>query len=66
MRPPYIAKVWHEWRREDYTDRPRYVHQPTPIAEGLDAVLVDVLILMGWSVVFFLGADLSFLRYDVI
>lgn len=63
-----LSEAWREGRqneRRDFSGRPQYEYAQTSIRERLNGVLVDVLILAGWSVVFFMGAYLSFLRYDV-
>ena len=51
--------------RHDISGRPRYDFETLPIGVRATQSLIDVLMLVVWSVVFFMGAYLSFLRYDV-
>ena len=62
------SRAWAEQRmgeRHDLDDRPRWVYRPTPVAERLAGVLPDVMLLAAWTVLFFMAAYLSFLRYDI-
>ena len=49
----------------DPSDYPRFIYEGLPLMDMLQASLRDVLMLAVWSIVFFMGAYLSFLRYDV-
>ena len=68
----YVTDLWCEaWRqqkqneRRDVSGRPRFTLEAVPTGARVAESLIDVLILGVWSVVFFMGAYLSFLRYDV-
>jgi ABC-type transport system involved in multi-copper enzyme maturation permease subunit len=54
--------------REDWNSRtiegyPRFVYAESPISDRIN--WIDILVLGMWNIVFFMGAYLSFLRYDV-
>ncbi len=64
----YFSDAWRDGRindQHDFSSRPHYEYRSTPLRERLDSVLVDVMLLMAWSIVFFMGSYLSFMRYDV-
>jgi len=49
----------------DPSDYPKFIYEGFPLKDQLQGALRDVLILAVWNIVFFMGAYLSFLRYDV-
>ena len=49
----------------DPSDYPRFIYRGPLLKDQLQAALRDVLVLAVWNIVFFMGAYLSFLRYDV-
>lgn len=68
----YVTDLWSEaWRqqkqneRRDVSGRPHFKMEALPTGARAGECLADVLILGVWSVVFFMGAYISFLRYDV-
>ncbi len=58
---------WQEqgWRNIDLSDYPRFHYEESRLIDRINNSLIDILILLMWSVIFFMGAYLSFLRYDV-
>lgn len=54
--------AWDRYTVEGY---PRFVYSDARLADRLERVLPDLLLLVVWNVVFFMAAYLSFLRYDV-
>ena len=50
---------------QDLSGRPLWIYGRAPVGERLAAVLPDVMLLAAWTVLFFMAAYLSFLRYDV-
>lgn len=68
----FITNMWSRMHAEnidyddrDYSGRPQYVHTLPDIEQRFADSLIDVMLLGVWCVVFFMGAYLSFLRYDV-
>ncbi len=62
------SRAWAEQRNDepqDLSGRPLWVYGRAPVGERLAAVLPDVMLLAAWTVLFFMAAYLSFLRYDV-
>lgn len=49
----------------DLSDAPQFEFSYMPASERLTSVYPDILLLVLWNVIFFMGAWLSFLRYDV-
>ena len=49
----------------DLGDAPQFEFSYMPASERLTSVYPDILLLVLWNVIFFMGAWLSFLRYDV-
>ena len=49
----------------DLSDYPRIDFEYLPVAERLSQIYTDILLLVIWNILFFMGAYLSFLRYDV-
>lgn len=68
----YITDKFTEMHRSqdfqngnDHSDHPVYHFDPSRIQSRIGESLTDVIMLGVWCVVFFMGAYLSFLRYDV-
>ena len=53
---------WDQYTVEGY---PRFVYTEARLADRVERVFPDLLLLVVWNVVFFMAAYLSFLRYDV-
>jgi ABC-type transport system involved in multi-copper enzyme maturation permease subunit len=49
----------------DASDHPVFVYAPLTFNDRIGETFIDILILIGWNLVFFMGAYLSFMRYDV-
>ncbi len=49
----------------EFIDLPVFQHQYNPVSDSLFRALGDVFILLAWNVILFMGAYLSFLRYDM-
>ncbi|MDP6777762.1 MAG: hypothetical protein QGI83_13470, partial [Candidatus Latescibacteria bacterium] len=49
----------------DTNDMPVFTFQEAPLADDLGRVTVDVILMAVLSLAFFVGAYVSFLRYDV-
>ena len=49
----------------DTSDHPRFVYESLNFNERIDETFTDLLILVVWNLIFFMGAYLSFMRYDV-
>lgn len=49
----------------DTSDCPKFLFEPSPLADRVRAVFMDFLMLAIWNLVFFMAAYLSFLGYDV-
>lgn len=55
----------HEDEGFDLSDHPRFVYEAIALGDRLKGIFTDVLMLGIWNVVFFMGAYVSFLRYDM-
>ncbi len=51
--------------KAEFTDLPIFQHRYNSVFENLSRALGDVFILLAWNVILFMGAYLSFLRYDM-
>jgi ABC-type transport system involved in multi-copper enzyme maturation permease subunit len=51
--------------KADFTRMPVFQQRSEEVQESVKRALPDILILFIWNVIFFMGAYLSFLRYDV-
>jgi hypothetical protein len=51
--------------KADFADMPVFQQRSEEVRESVKRALPDILILFIWNVIFFMGAYLSFLRYDV-
>lgn len=49
----------------DTSDHPRFVYESLNFSERINETFTDLLILVVWNLIFFMGAYLSFMRYDV-
>ena len=52
-----------DWRSRTIDGYPQFTYEDSVISDRLN--WIDILILCVWNIIFFLGAYLSFLRYDV-
>jgi len=49
----------------DLSGRPRFNYVPESISSKMNGTLMHILLLVGFNVLFFMGAYMAFLRYDV-
>jgi len=49
----------------DTSDYPKFIYEESPLNDRIKGIFTDLLILAVWNILFFMGAYLSFLRYDV-
>ncbi|MBT7860556.1 MAG: ABC transporter permease subunit [Gemmatimonadetes bacterium] len=61
MTPEFLE----QFNNLDLSDAPQFEFHHMPVADRLTSIYPDVLLLVVWNVIFFMGAYLSFLRYDV-
>jgi hypothetical protein len=56
-----------QWVRESTREeeRPEFVHRSLTLDRSLSEISIDLLWLLLWNVLLFMGANLAFLRYDV-
>ena len=62
---PYIKKSFSEKQEFDLSGMPRHKFTGTTLAESVTGALPDFLVLILISILFFTGAYVVFLRYDV-
>ena len=58
-------EMWEQFRHADFADYPRFSFDHMPFNQRLSLIYTDVGLLVVWNVLFFMGAYLSFLKYDV-
>ena len=63
----FSARAWfsNDKGKAEFTDLPIFQHRYNSVSENLSRALGDVFILLAWNVILFMGAYLSFLRYDM-
>ena len=63
----FSARAWFssDKGKAEFVDLPVFQHQYNSLSENLSRALGDIFILLAWNIVLFMGAYLSFLRYDM-
>jgi ABC-type transport system involved in multi-copper enzyme maturation permease subunit len=63
----FSSRQWYlsDKGKADFTGMPVFQQRSEEVRESIKRALSDILILFIWNVIFFMGAYLSFLRYDV-
>ena len=63
----FSARAWFssDKGKAEFTDMPVFQHQYNAIAESLSRAVGDIFILLAWNIILFMGAYVSFLRYDL-
>ena len=63
----FSARAWFssDKGKAEFTDLPAFQHRYNSLAKNLSLVLGDIFILLAWNVILFMGAYVSFLRYDM-
>ena len=63
----FSARAWFssDKGKAEFTDLPIFQHRYSSISECVSRALGDIFILLAWNIIFFLGAYVSFLRYDM-
>ena len=63
----FSARAWFssDKGKAEFTDIPVFRHQPNALSESFSLAAGDIFILLAWNILLFMGAYLSFLRYDM-
>ena len=63
----FSARAWFSSDKgaAEFTDLPIFQHQHNALSECLSRALADIFILLTWNIILFMGAYLSFLRYEM-
>ena len=63
----FSARAWFASDKgtAEFTDLPVFQHQHNALSECLSRALGDIFILLAWNIILFMGAYLSFLRYEM-
>ncbi len=63
----FSARAWFssDKGKAEFTDLPVFQHQHNALSESLSRAAGDIFILLAWNIIFFMGAYVSFLRYDM-
>ena len=65
----FVYTAWDRMRKTggelNIEGYPRLLYVETPLQNRIENILIDLLLLVIWNAVFFLGAYVSFLKYDV-
>ena len=63
----FSARAWFssDKGKAEFVDLPAFQHRYNSLSESLSRALGDVFILLAWNVILFMGAYLSFLRYEL-
>ena len=63
----FSARAWFssDKGKAEFVDLPVFQHRYNSLSESLSRALGDIFILLAWNVILFMGAYLSFLRYDL-
>lgn len=63
----FSARAWFssDKGKAEFADIPVFRHQHNSLSESLSRALGDIFILLAWNILLFMGAYLSFLRYDM-
>ena len=66
---PHLLNAWHpiciSQKPVDFNTIPKFEERELPLGRSLQRASLDIGLLLLFNVVFFMGAYLSFLRYDV-
>ena len=63
----FSARAWFssDKGKAEFTDLPIFQHRYNSLSDSLSRALSDIFILLAWNIILFMGAYLSFLRYDM-
>ena len=63
----FSARAWFssDKGKAEFTDLPIFQHRYNSLSEKLSRALGDIFILLAWNIILFMGAYVSFLRYDM-
>ena len=63
----FSARAWFssDKGKAEFVDLPVFQHRYNSLSESLSRALGDVFILLAWNIILFMGAYLSFLRYEL-
>ena len=63
----FSARAWFssDKGKAEFTDLPVFQHQYNALSESLSRAAGDIFILLAWNIILFMGAYVSFLRYDM-
>ena len=63
----FSARAWFssDKGKAEFVDLPVFQHRYNSVSEDISRALGDIFILLAWNVILFMGAYLSFLRYDM-
>ena len=63
----FSARAWFssDQGKAEFADLPVFEHQHSAFSEGFSRAAGDVFILIAWNIILFMGAYVSFLRYDM-
>ena len=63
----FSARAWfsNDKGKAEFTDLPVFQHRYNSLSDSLARASGDIFILLAWNVILFMGAYLSFLRYDM-
>jgi len=64
----YAEDKWIERAKQgdiETSDHPRFIYERPSLSDRSKEVFLDVFLLLGWNILFFAGAYVSFLGYDV-
>ena len=63
----FSARAWFssDKGKAEFVDLPVFQHRYNSLPESLSRALGDIFILLAWNVILFMGAYLSFLRYEL-
>ena len=63
----FSARAWFssDKGKAEFVDLPIFQHRYNSVSENFSRALGDIFILLAWNVILFMGAYLSFLRYDM-
>ncbi len=63
----FSARAWFSSDKgsAEFTDLPIFQHRYSSVSECVSRALGDIFILLAWNVILFMGAYVSFLRYDM-
>ena len=64
----FSARAWfsNDKGKAEFTDLPIFQHRYNSLSDSLARASGDIFILLAWNVILFMGAYVSFLRYDML